>query len=155
MNICCIVLSLLPPANEVAERLCFYTCLSVILFTGGSTWAHLPPGQVHTPPGAGPPGPQCMLGYGQQAGGTHPTRMQSCFRLITQYEVSPVTCLLRTNVYDHYTEYCGTIKTKPLILPMFSKVSICGVITPTFLRYIDIHIEFEDLDIFCECGTHI
>ena len=26
---------LLPPANEVAGRWCFYTCLSVILFTGG------------------------------------------------------------------------------------------------------------------------
>ena len=118
-----------------------------------------PPGQVHAPPRAGTPQagtprPQCMLGYGQQAGGTHPTRMHSCFRLITQYEVSPVTCLLRTNVYDHYTDYCGTIKTKPLILPMFSKVSICGVITSTFLRYIDALIEFEDLPIFCECGTH-
>ena len=115
---------------------------------------------THTPRGRYPPGryprprPQCMLGYGQQAGGTHPTGMHSCFRLITQYEVSPVTCLLRTNVYDHYTDYCGTIKTKPLILPMFSKVSICGVITSTFLRYIDARIEFEDLPIFCECGTH-
>ena len=64
----------------------------------------LPPGQVHppgrcTPPGqvhprAGPPRQvyphpcpprqvhppqQCMLGYGQQAGGTHPTGMHSCF----------------------------------------------------------------------------
>ena len=43
-------------------------------------WAGTPPGRytprkVHTPP----PPAQCMLGYGQQAGGTHPTGMQSCF----------------------------------------------------------------------------
>ena len=29
------------------QRLCFYTCLSVILLTGGSTWAGNPPRQVH------------------------------------------------------------------------------------------------------------
>ena len=32
----------------------------------------------YTPPGQTPPA-QCMLGYGQQAGGTHPTGMHSCF----------------------------------------------------------------------------
>ena len=57
--------------------------LSVILFTGGC----LPlPGQTPPPPGQTPPLPsaeihppaQCMLGYGQQAGGMHPTGMHSC-----------------------------------------------------------------------------
>ena len=54
-----------------------------------------PPGQVHpqagTPTQAGtprlagtprestPPKPQCMLGYGQQAGGIHSTGMHSCY----------------------------------------------------------------------------
>ena len=33
--------------------------------------------QVH--PRAGTPPPQCMLGYGQQADGKHPTGMHSCF----------------------------------------------------------------------------
>ena len=107
------------------RRLCFYTRLSVILFTGGgvpgqvtpwagtphwqvhpqagtppqsstSPWAGTspllvgtpPPGQVHpqagTPPWAdtppkGTPPWQCMLGYGQQVGGTHPTGIHSCF----------------------------------------------------------------------------
>ena len=47
--------------------------LSVILFTGGV------PGQVH-PPWAGTlPPHKCMVGYGQQADGTHPTGMHSCF----------------------------------------------------------------------------
>ena len=66
--------------------------------SGTPPWAGTPPsGQVHplpgrytplqagTPPsrqihplGRYPP-PQCMLGYGQQAGGTHPTGMHSCF----------------------------------------------------------------------------
>ena len=71
------------------RRLCFYTCLSVILFTGGYTpqagtplpQAGTPPWQVHPPgkvPPAGTPPVQCMLGYSQQAGGTHPTGMHSC-----------------------------------------------------------------------------
>ena len=41
----------LPPANEVCKRLCFYTCLSVVLFMGGlhpgvciqAGWADPPP----------------------------------------------------------------------------------------------------------------
>ena len=38
------------------RRLCFYTCLSFILFTGGSTWPGTPPG-ADTPPRPGtPPG---------------------------------------------------------------------------------------------------
>ena len=43
------------------------------------------PGQVHPHPWAGTPAwqvhlphQQCMLGYGQQAGGTNPTEMHSC-----------------------------------------------------------------------------
>ena len=82
--------------------------LFVILFIGGSTWAGTPPGrstppgqvppagttplpvhpQAGTPPGrythpwAGTPPRQCMLGYGQQADGTHPTGMHSCCNFI-------------------------------------------------------------------------
>ena len=47
-----------------------------------------PPGHT-TPPGrhllpsacwdTPPPPVQCMLGYGQQAGGTHPTEMHTCY----------------------------------------------------------------------------
>ena len=88
----------LPPTNEVCEGYVFTgVCLST---GGGSTWAGTPgqvhplagtppgrytpqagtsPGQVH-PPGRYTPRPQCMLGYGQQAGGTHPTGMHSCLR---------------------------------------------------------------------------
>ena len=72
--------------------------VSVILFTGGC----LPHTPGQTPPGRQPPGQTPPLGqtptwadtppwqtpppcaahagrYGQQAGGTHPTGMQSCF----------------------------------------------------------------------------
>ena len=63
--------------------------LSVILSPGGClprTPGQTPPGQTtpeetppEDPPGQTPPA-QCMLGYGQQAGGTHPTGMHSCLR---------------------------------------------------------------------------
>ena len=64
--------------------------LSVILFRGGV---------YHTPPlGRQPPGEatlpaQCMLGYGQQAGGTHPTGMHSCY--VNSFRHS-------NNVYDNF-----------------------------------------------------
>ena len=44
---------------------------------GGSTWAGTLPGRYRSPRAGTPPN-QCMLGYGQQAGGTHPTGMQTC-----------------------------------------------------------------------------
>ena len=56
---------------------------------GYTPWAGTPPRQVHpqagTPPWAGTPWAgtpfppaQCMLGYSQQMGDTHPTGMHSC-----------------------------------------------------------------------------
>ena len=42
-------------------------------WAGTSPWAGTPARQVHPLP------LQCMLGYGQQAGGTHPTGMHSYF----------------------------------------------------------------------------
>ena len=48
----------LPPANESLRRLCFYTRLSVILFTGGclpSAYWDTPPDQRQTPPGVDTP----------------------------------------------------------------------------------------------------
>ena len=63
---------LLPPASEVCEG---YIFTRVQRGEGGSAPLH---GGIHTPLGRHPPA-QCMLGYGQQAGGTNPTRMQSCF----------------------------------------------------------------------------
>ena len=43
---------------------------------GTPPWTGTPAGRYT--PWAGTPLPQCMLGYGQQAGGTHPTGMHSC-----------------------------------------------------------------------------
>ena len=48
---------------------------------------HIPPGQTTPPthhPWADIPPAQCMLGYGQQAGGTHPPGMHSCLCLFLQ-----------------------------------------------------------------------
>ena len=50
---------------------------------GVSTWAGTPPPQAGTPQ-AGTPPPQRMLGYSQQAGGTHPTGMHSCSGICLQ-----------------------------------------------------------------------
>ena len=83
----------LPPANEVCEG---YVLTGVCLSTGevsASSHAgiHTPPGRhpsgqtppgqrppwADTPLGRHPPSTQCMLGYSQQVGGTHPTGIQS------------------------------------------------------------------------------
>ena len=96
----------------------------------GGTWAgtpqaSTPPRQVHpqagSPPGrctpwvgtprAGtPPRPQCMLGYGQQAGGTHPTGMHSCIVL----QPTPQN-LQRSNAKS--MTYCSTDKTVLELIP--------------------------------------
>ena len=76
--------------------------LSVILFGGGVSatdrhprqtppWEDTPLCPVHA--GIQPPA-QCMLGYGQQAGDTHPTGIHSCgvyIRIVTK--VSLMSCL--------------------------------------------------------------
>ena len=76
-DVCC----LLPPANEVWDKVMFLYP-SVILFTGGRCLPHCIPGYIppwaDPPPGRHPPPPDTM-GYGQQASGTHPTGMHSCF----------------------------------------------------------------------------
>ena len=62
---------LLPSATVVEERLCVYTCLSAILFTGGGVHTPLWP---DTPPGQTPPPQQTTTA----ADCTHPTGMHSC-----------------------------------------------------------------------------
>ena len=80
----------LPPATKLRQGNVFTpVCHSV--HRGGLPY---PPGQ--TPPWTGTPSPaQCMLGYDQQAGGTHPTGMQSC----TQCAYS----LLQTRTKLHFS----------------------------------------------------
>ena len=94
----------LPPANKV----CLFVCLSVC--QRGVCLPHSPPPDQRqtpladtsrqTPPGRHPPRKkpllgrhtppwadtrrQCMLGYGQQAVGTHPTEMHSCLTCLEQ-----------------------------------------------------------------------
>ena len=59
-----------------------YTPRQVHSRTGTPPLGRYIPRQVHAlgryTPRAGTPQPQCMLRYGQQAGGTHPTGMHSC-----------------------------------------------------------------------------
>ena len=97
----------LPPANEVCLSMggCLPHCMLGYTpphrhpqaDTPGQTpplGRHpLPPQQ--TPPLGRHPPAQCMLGYGQQAGGTHPTGMQSCsirYQSIQSIGASDVVC---------------------------------------------------------------
>ena len=80
------------PQTKFAKVMFLHLSVSHSVHRRGSTWAGTAPGQVHpwadTSPWAGtPPGRytpqadtphQCMLGYGQQTGSTHPTGMHSC-----------------------------------------------------------------------------
>ena len=78
---------LLPPANEFAKVMLLHVSVSPQGGVPGQVhplgrynpWVGTPPGQVH-PLGAGH-----AERYGQQAGGTHPTRMHSCI-IIRGYE---------------------------------------------------------------------
>ena len=77
-------MDLLPPANEVWGKVIFLH-LSVILFIGWgicliACWdtAPLGPEAGTPPPGADTPTAVHAERYGQQAGDTHPTGMQSC-----------------------------------------------------------------------------
>ena len=82
-------------SKQSLRRLCFHRCLSVPV---GVSATHTPEPGADTHPGQTPPCPvhagkhtslpsacwdtppaQCMLIYGQQAGGTHPTGMHSCY----------------------------------------------------------------------------
>ena len=64
------------------RRLCFHRCLSVHMLGLPHCMLRYTPRQTSPrqipPPGRHPPPVQCMLGCGQQAGGTHLTGMQSC-----------------------------------------------------------------------------
>ena len=58
--------------------------VSVILFTGrgvclSACWDTILPPGPGTPPGADPPEAVHAGRYGQQAGGTHPTGMHTCY----------------------------------------------------------------------------
>ena len=68
----------LPPANECLGHGNIFAPVCHSVHRGGNTWAGTPPGRYSPPLGQVSPH-QCMLGYGQQAGGTHPTGMHSCF----------------------------------------------------------------------------
>ena len=86
--------------NEVGTRLCFYTCLWFCSHGGGclvlGVCSQGVPAPEESSRGGGgcdipacteadPPGAVHAGRYGQQAGGTHPTGMYSCFCLLLQY----------------------------------------------------------------------
>ena len=85
----CTVYEFLPLANVVCEGYVFTRVCQSFCSQGGSASVHAgipPPGA--DPPGADPPHEQTTLPgtehagrYGQRAGGTHPTGMQSCYRI--------------------------------------------------------------------------
>ena len=74
-----VITTLVTARKRSLRRLCFYTCLSVILFTAGeSTWAGKHPLGRYTPragtPGQVPPGQVHPLGRYTPLGQVHPGR---------------------------------------------------------------------------------
>ena len=69
------LLAIFTARKRSLRRLCFYTCLPFCSW-GGSASVHA---GIPYPPGADTPPCAVHAGrYGQQAGGMHPTGMQSC-----------------------------------------------------------------------------
>ena len=73
----------LPPANEVRRKVIFSQACDIPSVNGGGGCLH--PGEVciekgglHRGGGMGRPPTLHTMGYGQRAGGTHPTGMHSC-----------------------------------------------------------------------------
>ena len=106
------------------RRLCFYTCLSVILFTGGvclsACWEQTsprtrPPWDRHTPREQAPPWDQTLpesrhppWQTATAADSTHPTGMHSF-----KQECIPVGCILTTAVAATRCQYQGVGQTPP------------------------------------------
>ena len=106
------IVSLLPPANEICEGYVFTRVYHSVHGGGGCPIACC--AGIHPPPKSTPPLDQRQIShrhppgavhaerYGQQAGGTHPTGMQSCYFYISitltqtwlgsEVDVSEVVC---------------------------------------------------------------
>ena len=102
--------------NEVGARLFLH--VSAILLTGGGgvpqfMLGPLPPGSRHpsdqaSPRSRHPPGAVHAGRYGQQAGGTHPTGMHSCFICHSQ---SPAKSHLSYHSYSVNDQVLGPVYT--------------------------------------------
>ena len=135
------------------RRLCFYTCLSVILFTGGGylgrstpgpgtpPWPGTPPGR-YTPGQVHPPRAVHAGRYGQQAGGTHPTEMHSCCSFFPGCDtVVKSRYKLREHLRSHTQE-------KVIACPT------CGGLFSNFTRFTD-HINRQQIAGQCKTwSTH-
>ena len=108
-----------------------------------------PPGQTsprQTPPGQTPPLSrhplvQCMLGYGQRAGGTHPTGMHSFYIKISRFQFeTPLSWLQYANIFL----FIWSVKSFSFftLFDFWFEPSICGFMEvqrrapwPNFLRF--------------------
>ena len=113
-------LAFLQPANEVWGKVMFFrpVCRSFCSRGRGvpvPLHAGIHP-RVGTPPWAGTPSAHCMLGYGQQARGTHPTGMQSCYsvslflKITYQHEVNGTTDFFNYYAYLLARRHCHGYK---------------------------------------------
>ena len=72
----------LPPATKLGQGYVYIpVCNSV---HGQTSWIEPPPAPGRYPPADTPPPTQCMLKYGQQAVGTHPTGIQTCYIILLE-----------------------------------------------------------------------
>ena len=96
--------SFLRPANEVWGKVILLH-LSVILFTGGSTWAGTPLGQVHPLAGT-PPGQVTALGRYTPLAGTPPGQVHPLGRY-TPKQVHPLGRYPHPSPLGRYTPRLG------------------------------------------------
>ena len=149
----------LPPANEVLGKVIFLH-LSVILFTGevppvpeagnpphrtrdtphGTMHTHPLPDQRQAPPGSDTPAAAVHAGrWAQQAGGTHPTGMQSCIDILAGGSTD-VQGIRRVGAQEHHgwrhAQY-------PVLSPI-----IWANHRRRYIAHIDSHTRW------CCCGRH-
>ena len=103
------IITFLPPATKLRQGNIFTPVSHSVHREGvcqsprADTPQQTPPSR-HLPPSAcwdTPSSAQCMLGYGQQAGGTHPTGMHSCF-FVFPFTILKYIAILNDNMYHPY-----------------------------------------------------
>ena len=99
------IITFLPPATKLRQGNIFTPVTGRVTANHPGQTPHSRHPRADTPPPSAcwdtPSPAQCMLGYGQQAGGTHPTGMHSCF-FVFPFTILKYIAILDDNTYHPY-----------------------------------------------------